>query len=102
MQVELGLQTGLLFAVPIPEDKAGDSELIRASIDKALQEANEKGVQGAEITPFLLKRVSELSEGNSSEASKLENVFNWCVDVELIKNNAALGAQIAVAMSAGK
>jgi pseudouridine-5'-phosphate glycosidase len=44
MQVELGLQTGLLFAVPIPEDKAGDSELIRASIDKALAEANEKGV----------------------------------------------------------
>lgn len=63
----------MLFAVPIPEDKAGDSELIRGCIDKALAEANEKGVSGAEITPFLLKRVSQLSEGNSSDASKYLN-----------------------------
>lgn len=70
-QINLGLETGMLFAVPIPEDKAGDSLLIKESIDKAIFEANEKGVKGAEITPFLLKRVSELSGGNSSDASKL-------------------------------
>ena len=69
-QVTLGLKTGMLFAVPIPEDKAGDSELIKACIDKAIAEANDKGIIGAEITPFLLKRVSELSQGNSSDASK--------------------------------
>jgi pseudouridine-5'-phosphate glycosidase len=76
MQVAMGLETGMLFAVPIPEDKAGDSELIRQSIDKAISEANEKGVKGADITPFLLKRVSELSEGNSSDASKFFYDFN--------------------------
>ena len=80
----------MLFAVPIPEDKAGDSAVIKKSIDQALAEADEQNVSGAEITPFLLKRVAELSEGNSSDAN-----------VELIKNNATLGAQIAVALCGG-
>ena len=37
----------MLFAVPIPEDKAADSNLIKESIDKALAEANEKKIHGA-------------------------------------------------------
>jgi pseudouridine-5'-phosphate glycosidase len=89
-QIDLGLQTGMLFAVPIPEDKAADSELMKKSIDQALAEADEQEISGAKITPFLLKRVAELSKGNSSDAN-----------VELIKNNAAIGAQIAVAMCGG-
>jgi pseudouridine-5'-phosphate glycosidase len=75
-QIDLGLETGMLFAVPVPEDKAGDSALIKSCIDKALAEANDKGIHGAEITPFLLKRVSELSHGNSSDASKSHNDAN--------------------------
>jgi len=56
--------------VPIPEDKAADSQMIKMAIGKALAEADAQNIAGAEITPFLLKRVNELSGGESSEASK--------------------------------
>lgn len=56
---------------------------------QALQEAEERGVQGSELTPFLLGRIKELTGGASLEAN-----------IALIKNNAAVGAQIAVALAA--
>ena len=40
-QEELGLQTGMIFAVPIPEDKAADSQTIKDAIQTALAEADE-------------------------------------------------------------
>lgn len=64
-----------------------------------MQEADQKGIKGAEITPFLLKRVNELTEGESSASSKINTFFNSYLDVELIKNNAKLGAQIACSLS---
>lgn len=88
---ELGLQTGMIFAVPIPEDKAADSQVIKGAISTALAEADEQRIGGAEITPFLLKRVNELTGGESSASN-----------VELIKNNAQLGARIAVQLSLRK
>ena len=51
-------------------------------------EANEQQIAGAEITPFLLKRIHELTEGESGASN-----------VELIKNNARIGSQIAIALS---
>ena len=80
-QAELGLETGMIFAVPIPEDKAADSQVIKEAIATALAEADDQSISGAEITPFLLKRVNELTGGESSASN-----------VELVKNNAALGA----------
>ncbi len=71
----------MIFAVPIPADKAADSALIKNAIATALSEADAQKIAGAEITPFLLKRVNELTGGESSASN-----------VELIKNNAALGA----------
>ena len=62
-----------------------------------MEEANTKGVKGAEITPFLLKRVNELTGGESAASSKY--LYHLYLDVELIKNNAKLGAEIAVALS---
>lgn len=59
-----------MFTVPIPEDKAADSELMKSGIAQALREADEQGVTGALITPFLLKRVNELTGGESSASSK--------------------------------
>lgn len=53
-----------------------------------MKETDEKGVKGALITPFLLKRVNELTGGESSASN-----------VELIKNNAKLGAEIAVSLA---
>ena len=85
---DLKLQNGLLITVPIPEEDKENVEKIRTSIDQALKEADEQKIEGASITPFLLKRVNELSEGVSSKSN-----------VELIKNNATLGAKISVELS---
>lgn len=66
----LKLKNGILFAVPVPSDKEANQENIQQAIKQALHEADEKGVKGAEITPFLLKRVNELTGGESSASSK--------------------------------
>lgn len=71
-QEDLQLNTGILFTVPIPEDKEADSEKIKAGIEQSLKEAEEKGISGALITPFLLKRVNELTGGESSSSSKFQ------------------------------
>ena len=85
---DLRLSNGLLITVPIPEEDKDNIAKISSSIDQALKEADEKQIEGAKITPFLLKRVNELSEGASSKSN-----------VELIKNNARIGAQISVELS---
>lgn len=84
----LKLKNGMIFAVPVPEDKEANQELIQKAISEALAEAESKGVKGADSTPFLLKRVNELTGGESSASN-----------VELIKNNATLGAKIAVELA---
>lgn len=87
-QETLGLDTGMLFAVPIPADKAADSSVIKKGIEQALREADEQKIGGALITPFMLKRVNELTGGESAASN-----------VALIKNNAVIGARISVALS---
>ena len=78
----------MLFAVPIPADKAADSAAIKKGIEQALREADEQKIAGALITPFMLKRVNELTGGESAASN-----------VELIKNNAVIGARISIALS---
>lgn len=85
---DLKLANGLLITVPIPEEDTEHVDKIRNSIEQGLKEVEEQNILGAEITPFLLKRVNELSEGFSSKSN-----------IELIKNNATIGAQIAVELS---
>ena len=76
---------GLLIANPIPHDHALEEAAIEARIAEAVAEAKTQGVGKKEATPFLLKRVFELSGGQSLEAN-----------IALIKNNAMLAAQAAV------
>lgn len=84
---DLGLQGGAVIANPIPEEHALEEEFIKQIIENALQEAEEKGIAGKEVTPFLLGKVKELTEGKSLEAN-----------IALVKNNAKVGAAIAVAL----
>jgi pseudouridylate synthase len=84
LQREIG-PGGLLIANPIPHDHALEEAAIEARIAEAVAEAKTQGVSKKEATPFLLKRVFELSGGQSLEAN-----------VALIKNNAMLAAQAAV------
>ena len=83
-QWELGLQGGILFTNPIPESDSMDEEKINTAIEKALVEAEGKGIHGKETTPFLLSKVLEVTEGKSLEAN-----------IALVKNNARLGAEVA-------
>eukprot|EP00729_Bicosta_minor_P010316 gene10316-7034_t len=85
---ELGLEGGILFAVPIPADAAADGERIEAAIQQALAEADEEKVAGKAITPFVLARVNQLTEGASLKAN-----------IALVKNNAQVGAEMAVALT---
>ncbi len=84
MKEELGLKGGVLVTCPIPEKDEIPAEEINVVIDKAIEEAEEKGIKGKESTPFLLSKVKDLTEGRSLEAN-----------IKLVLNNAEIGARIA-------
>lgn len=84
----LQLTGGLSIANPIPVEDEIPASLIDPHIHQALQEADEKGIRGKDVTPFLLAKISEITAGQSLKSN-----------IALVKNNARLGAQIAVAYS---
>jgi pseudouridylate synthase len=85
---DLGLSGGVVVANPIPEEFAMDFDEINNAINEALKESVEKGIKGKESTPFLLSKVKEITKGQSLEAN-----------IQLVYNNAKLGAKIAVELS---
>lgn len=78
------LKGGVLISNPIPEKYAMDKKVIDAAIAQALGDMKKQGIHGKEVTPFLLKRVVEITGGDSLEAN-----------IALVLNNAVLGARIA-------
>ena len=78
------LNGGILITNPIPEEFAMDSKVINDAIEKALKMADEQGIKGKETTPFLLKNIVELTGGDSLESN-----------IQLVLNNAAVGAEIS-------
>ncbi|XP_062989385.1 uncharacterized protein LOC134403272 isoform X4 [Elgaria multicarinata webbii] len=84
----LQLGSGVLIAVPCPQDQAASGQLIEEAIQLASREAREKGITGKELTPFLLQRVNEFSSGESLKSN-----------IALIKNNARVGSRIAAALT---
>ncbi|KTF83979.1 hypothetical protein cypCar_00018363, partial [Cyprinus carpio] len=94
--LSLGLQSGLLLAIPIPEEHAATGQQIEDAIQTAVTEASSKGVTGRDVTPFILQRVSELTKGKSLQA------IHSFSDIALIQNNAKVGSQIACALSKHK
>ncbi|KAH8157176.1 hypothetical protein CIB48_g11072 [Xylaria polymorpha] len=69
-QERLNIETGFLFANPIPEEFAIPGEKMTAVIEQAVRESNEQGVHGNENTPFILGRIRELTNGGSVPANK--------------------------------
>lgn len=65
------LKSGLLFAVPIPEEYAMEEVEMERVIEEALAEAERCGVGGKEITPFILERVTVATSGRSLQSSIL-------------------------------
>jgi pseudouridine-5'-phosphate glycosidase len=82
----LGLTGGMVVANPIPKAFSQDKEKMDLVISEAVNKANELGVKGKEITPFLLDYIKTNTKGESLKAN-----------LELVYNNAKLAAQIAIA-----
>jgi pseudouridylate synthase len=87
MQQTLGYPGGGLVANPIPEAAALSNEIVEQAITEALAMAERDAVAGSDVTPYLLARLAEITNGASLEAN-----------IALVENNAKLAARIAVAM----
>lgn len=85
---DLNLKGGLIVANPIPEEYAMDLDTITSAIEEALRQAEADGVKGKESTPYLLAKVKELTGGDSLDSN-----------IQLVYNNAKVGAQLAVALA---
>ncbi len=81
----LPLPGSVLICNPIPENSSFPKAMIDEAIEKALKEADEKGIKGKDATPFLLKRVNEITGGRSLDSNR-----------KLVYNNCELAAKIAV------
>ena len=82
---DMDLGGGMLVANPIPHEYSMDTKVIGEAIDNAVREAEEKGVKGKDITPFLLDKIQKITGGNSLASN-----------IQLVMNNARLASQIAV------
>lgn len=85
----LGLPGGLLVTVPIPTADEIPAEQIEPAIRQAVDEAAQQGLRSAEVTPFLLARLAELTGAASVRAN-----------VALLRHNARVAGDIAVALAA--
>jgi pseudouridylate synthase len=83
---KIGLKSGIVVANPIPMEDEIPSVTIQPHIDQAIAEAAAQGIIGKHVTPFLLKRIAEITQGKSLKAN-----------IALVMNNAKVAAQIAVA-----
>lgn len=85
---QLGLDGGVVVSNPVPVESAMPKEEIDRITEQALKEADERGVSGKLVTPFLLARIKELTEGRS-----------LVTNIALVKHNALVGARLAVALN---
>ena len=84
---DLGLQGGLVIGNPVPDEYAMSEDIVSEAISIALKEAKEQDIKGKEVTPFLLAKVKQLTGGDSLASN-----------LQLVYNNARVGAEIAVAL----
>ncbi|MBT0956918.1 pseudouridine-5'-phosphate glycosidase [Alphaproteobacteria bacterium KMM 3653] len=88
MRASLGLPGGQLVANPIPEGDEIAADVLAPVIAEATAEAEAQGIKGKKVTPFLLARITEATEGRSLKSN-----------IALVLNNARLGARIAQELS---
>lgn len=86
---DMGLEGSVLIANPVPADQEIPAAAMEEHIVLALDAASRAGVRGKDITPYLLSYIAKHTNGESLDAN-----------IALIKNNAAIGAKIALAYAA--
>ena len=84
----LGFSNGMIVANPIPREYEIPFEEMSKYINTALTEAKEKEISGQAVTPFLLSKIVELTDGKSLETN-----------IRLVENNVRLASKIAVALN---
>jgi pseudouridine-5'-phosphate glycosidase len=84
---QMGLMSGQLITVPVPEEAEWPAEKAQVVINQAIADAQQNGIAGKAVTPYLLGRVSQLSKGRSKQAN-----------IALLLNNARVAAHIAGAL----
>ena len=84
----MGLEGGVVVANPIPDAYAMDAVAIEQVITEAIAEMQQQGIHGKQSTPFLLSKIAQVTEGESLAAN-----------IQLVLNNARLGADIAVELA---
>jgi pseudouridylate synthase len=77
----------MVIGVPVPPSEALEAEEVEAWVTQAMADAQRDNIRGKQITPFLLKRLSEISGGRTLSAN-----------IALMENNAATAGEIAVAL----
>ena len=86
-QQALGIESSLLVTVPVPAEFEVPATDLERALNAALREAESQHVGGRELTPFLLSRMAQISEGATLKAN-----------IALLENNARVAAQIATAL----
>lgn len=86
--LELGLGSAILVCVPVPEAAALSTEATRDAVERAVRDAEAAGIQGPALTPWLLARVAELTDGASVRAN-----------TALIEHNARVAGRIAASLA---
>jgi pseudouridine-5'-phosphate glycosidase len=84
----LGLGSGILVCTPVPEADALPDDVARKAITRAIHEADEAGITGPAVTPWLLARVAAITDGASVVAN-----------TSLILNDARVAGELAVALA---
>lgn len=84
---EVGMEGGIVVGNPIPTEHALDQQIFDAALVQAHEQADKLNIQGKDVTPFLLDAIKKLTEGKSLESN-----------IELVLNNARLGAELAAAL----
>jgi pseudouridine-5'-phosphate glycosidase len=85
---DMGLESGVLICVPCPQDVAIPQEKVQDALAKAEADAKQEGISRKDITPFLLSRLSTLTDGATLRAN-----------LALLRNNACVAAEIAKALA---
>jgi len=83
-QLELGLGAGIVVCVPVPAADALPEDVAGTAVERAIREADDAGIGGPELTPWLLARVAVLTSGASIRAN-----------TALIMNDARVAGQLA-------
>ena len=81
----LGLNAGILICVPVPPEAALPEAVAQDAVERAIRDADEAGVAGPALTPWLLARIAVLTQGDSIRAN-----------TALIVNDARVAGELAV------